>query len=128
MDCDTELLWRKYRSFSYSEAASSLAECRRHRVAHVAAVARVTRHVSAPLALDTVQLLKAASTGLGLSPRRAMEIAEELYCAGFISYPRTESTAYPRSMELLGLVQEQTRGPCAHAVSFEWLRPCGHRN
>ena len=48
-----------------------------------------------PVGMNTVALLKLASSALGLSPHRAMQVAEELYTSGFISYPHTESTRYP---------------------------------
>ena len=58
----------------------------------------VTPHARArPLPLNTVSLLKVASRGLGLGPAEAMAVAESLYMEGFISYPRTETQAYPRS-------------------------------
>lgn len=42
----------------------------------------------------------AQATRLGLSAYRAMSVAEDLYNAGFISYPRTDNTVYPKSLPL----------------------------
>ncbi len=41
-----------------------------------------------------------ASSRLGITPKRAMSLAEDLYMDGFISYPRTDNTVYPESLPL----------------------------
>jgi len=64
-----------------------------------------------PVGLNTVQLLKAASTGMGMSPVVAMKAAEHLYTSGYISYPRTESTKYPGSFDVQQALREQSWHP-----------------
>ena len=64
--------------------------------------------------MNPISLLKLASSVLGIGPQAAMRAAEQLYLSGFVSYPRTESTAYPA-------VRMQECAPCVEDMS---LRLC----
>lgn len=76
-----------------------------HKFAKIVKVAVDKKSIQRPQALNTVEMLKAASTGLGMSPQHTMQIAERLYMSGFISYPRTETTKYPPSFDLNGVLK-----------------------
>jgi DNA topoisomerase I len=52
-----------------------------------------------PTPFNTTGFLTAAAS-LGIGPSRAARIAEDLYTDGYISYPRTDNTVYPRSQDL----------------------------
>ena len=41
----------------------------------------------------------------------SLQVAERLYISGYISYPRTESTAYPPTFDFVSLLQNQTSHP-----------------
>eukprot|EP00927_Polykrikos_kofoidii_P048979 TRINITY_DN43132_c0_g1_i1.p1 TRINITY_DN43132_c0_g1~~TRINITY_DN43132_c0_g1_i1.p1 ORF type:complete len:1021 (+),score=115.04 TRINITY_DN43132_c0_g1_i1:71-3064(+) len=61
-----------------------------------------------PLPLNTVELTKLAATKLRIAPARCMHLAEELYQRGFISYPRTETDRFQCTIDVHGLIQQQT--------------------
>ena len=52
-----------------------------------------------PKGLNTAHMLKMSSTYLGLSPQATMNIAENLYSKGYITYPRTETTQYSSTFD-----------------------------
>ncbi len=56
-----------------------------------------------PVPFNTTEFLRAAST-IGISAANAMRIAEYLYVNGYISYPRTDNTVYPSSLDTKGII------------------------
>jgi DNA topoisomerase-1 len=57
------------------------------------------RTLAPPPPFNTTALMSAASA-VGVAPARAMRAAESLYLEGLISYPRTDNTVYPPSLDL----------------------------
>jgi len=53
-----------------------------------------------PYPLTTVKFQKLATDKLKMSSAEAMKIAEKLYQSGYISYPRTETNAFPITINL----------------------------
>lgn len=70
--------------------------------------------VEPPEPLETVELERRASRWLGINSKKTLDIAEELYRAGYISYPRTETTIYPPTLNLREILQELTAGEHGH--------------
>jgi len=57
-----------------------------------------------PIPFNTTQFLAEISR-LGITASQGMKIAEELYNNGYISYPRTDNTVYPPSLNLRNLLK-----------------------
>jgi DNA topoisomerase-1 len=66
--------------------------------ATVEEVDRRRRTDTPPAPFNTTQFIRAVS-GLGYSAQRAMSMAEDLYTAGYITYPRTDNTVYPDDLD-----------------------------
>jgi DNA topoisomerase-1 len=64
-----------------------------------------SRNDRAPGPFDTTSFIVAAAR-LGISASQAMRTAEALYMNGLISYPRTDNTVYPASLDLDALLKE----------------------
>ncbi|MCK4299324.1 MAG: DNA topoisomerase I, partial [Planctomycetes bacterium] len=65
---------------------------------------RTTRKEKPPAPFNTTSFLAQASS-LKMGAARAMDIAEDLYTNGYISYPRTDNTVYPPSLDLRALLE-----------------------
>ena len=71
-----------------------------------------------PAPFNTTAFTTEASNRLGITPKRAMQLAEDLYMDGFISYPRTDNTVYPASLPTRELVASLVRIPEFEAGAF----------
>lgn len=59
-----------------------------------------------PSPFNTTEFLAAASSVAKISPGKAMQVAENLYTRGYISYPRVDNTVYPKSLNLKSIVKQ----------------------
>ncbi|MGC8599240.1 MAG: DNA topoisomerase I [Thermoplasmata archaeon] len=79
-----------------------------------------------PPPFNTTEFLR-ESTKLGISVAKAMSIAEDLYSHGYISYPRTDNTVYPRSLHIKSLLEKFLNSIYSNEVkevlSQEVIRP-----
>ena len=71
--------------------------------ATVTSVRRRTRTDNPPAPFNTTAYISAAGS-LGYSAQRAMDLAETLYTAGYITYPRTDNTVYPDDLDPESLI------------------------
>ena len=68
-----------------------------------------TKEEYRPAPFDTTQMQVEANK-IGIPPTTAMKLAEDLYTGGYISYPRTENTEYPRSLSLRAVLEKLKDG------------------
>jgi len=74
-------------------------------VATVFSVKKRKRRERPPPPFNTTTFIQAASY-LRISAAQAMKTAEELYMNGLISYPRTDNTVYPKSLDIDAILQK----------------------
>jgi len=104
--------WDSGRSFNQNKVQKLIDTCcmsSSYSTAKVTSVVSKDKKQGRLTPLNTVALLKACSKALGIGPHQTMQVAESLYLSGYLSYPRTESTAYPKSFDIRDALNEQTR-------------------
>ncbi|MEM3058971.1 MAG: DNA topoisomerase I [Methanomassiliicoccales archaeon] len=87
------------------EAKSVLEKCRGASEGKVITYDEKEENEYPPAPFNTTTFLAEANR-LGITASRAMSIAEDLYTSGFISYPRTDNTVYPKSLSLRGILEK----------------------
>jgi DNA topoisomerase-1 len=100
---ETDRFWER------SEAETALANTSSPGVVKELSSRRNSRRPPAPY--NTTAFTTDASSRLGITPSAAMRVAEDLYMDGFISYPRTDNTVYPRSLNARELISSLARIP-----------------
>ncbi len=100
---ETDKFWKR------EEADAAVAGTKSPGVVKEVASRRNTRKPPTPY--NTTAFTTDASSRLGITPARAMRIAEDLYMDGFISYPRTDNTVYPSSLPISELVRSLANVP-----------------
>ncbi|CAK7348924.1 unnamed protein product [Dovyalis caffra] len=108
---ELQLEWERQRLFDFDVALMFQKLVLQDRILEVTEISEKHESKGRPPGLNTVNLLKIASSALGFGPQLAMQLAERLYTQGFISYPRTESTAYPPSFDFKGTLVALANNP-----------------
>lgn len=76
----------------------------------VSEIKETTKTLKPPAPLNTTALIVAASS-LGFSAQKTINTAENLYINGYISYPRTDNTVYPATIDLKDTIENLK--PCS---------------
>lgn len=112
-----EARYTKGRFLDYTPAQE--AEQRTQEPLEVIEIKEGTKNDRAPTPFDTTGFIVAAGR-LNLSAANAMRIAEDLYMNGQISYPRTDNTIYPASLDLKEILQKLLKSPFKREV--QWVQ------
>jgi DNA topoisomerase-3 len=99
-----DFLWKRARLFDERCAGALFELCVSAGTALVTDVSGAVKHRWAPVPLNTLEMQKRTCSKLRISPEAVMKLAEELYQTGFISYPRTETDAFPKDLDLRAIV------------------------
>jgi DNA topoisomerase-1 len=75
----------------------------------VAEYRKGSRPDTPPIPFSTTEFIRAAAS-IGFSAANGMRIAENLYVNGWISYPRTDNTVYPPSLNLRDILTTFSSG------------------
>lgn len=109
-DVEVSFNWDKGKLFDYNVAALLYKEMIR-KSGDQAKVLEITKKEVKkfkPYPLNTVTLQKIATKSLKMAGHEVMAIAEKLYTKGFISYPRTETNLYDKTINLKSILQNLT--------------------
>ncbi len=101
---------KKKRFDEKADGDTVMAKVREAKEGTVTKMKRTTRKEKPPAPFNTTSFLAQASS-LKMGAARAMDIAEDLYTNGYISYPRTDNTVYPPSLDLRGLLEHLRETP-----------------
>ena len=101
------LQWQRNRIFEQAVAETFVSLLSDDTVVECLSVRESESKKLRPQPMNTVAMLKIASSRLGIGPHATMRAAEELYLSGYLSYPRTESTQYPASFDIRDAIRIQ---------------------
>ncbi|KZT63870.1 prokaryotic type I DNA topoisomerase [Daedalea quercina L-15889] len=110
-DEETVFTWRRGHLFDFDVAMAIYEHVLESPIARVVEVRSKDTKKWKPLPLTTVDLQKAGSRLLRMSPKKVLDIAEKLYQQGFLSYPRTETDRFDPQFDFMSLIEKQAIDP-----------------
>eukprot|EP00268_Persea_americana_P023588 TRINITY_DN23151_c0_g1_i7.p1 TRINITY_DN23151_c0_g1~~TRINITY_DN23151_c0_g1_i7.p1 ORF type:complete len:566 (+),score=90.61 TRINITY_DN23151_c0_g1_i7:130-1827(+) len=115
--------WMRGHMFDHTCAVIIYEMCVEEPTATVTRVRNQEKLKYPPYPLSTIELQKRASRYFRMSSEHTMKVAEELYQAGFISYPRTETDGFSVNTDLHAIVREQQGHPLWGSYAQQLLDP-----
>eukprot|EP00923_Selenidium_pygospionis_P017904 GHVN01031451.1.p1 GENE.GHVN01031451.1~~GHVN01031451.1.p1 ORF type:complete len:704 (+),score=72.99 GHVN01031451.1:281-2392(+) len=125
-----EFNWKRGRLFDRGATVTLFEMCRQNPRTLITEVTGKEKRKIRPLPMSTVTMTTMASRKLGMASHTTMQVAENLYTKGIISYPRTETDSFTQTIDVKGLVAahvghsqwgEYTR-KLINSDGFEWPR------
>lgn len=114
--------WHKDGKFFDKKLAEKIYEKTKGKKPVVASLKKTKFEQEPPPPFDLTALQIEAHKQLGLSPKQTLTIAQELYLASLISYPRTSSNQYPTSIDFKKILSLLKNDPDYKALAEELLR------
>lgn len=102
------------------EAEKIYAKVNRDSAAVITEVSEKIKKISPPVPFNTTGLIVAANS-IGFTAAKTISVAENLYINGFISYPRTDNTVYPHSIDLENITRVLKNTPEFKAAAEDVL-------
>ncbi|RWR86928.1 DNA topoisomerase 3-alpha [Cinnamomum micranthum f. kanehirae] len=115
--------WMRGHMFDHTCAVIIYEMCVEEPTATVTRVRNQEKLKYPPYPLSTIELQKRASRYFRMSSEHTMKVAEELYQAGFISYPRTETDGFSVNTDLHAIAREQQGHPLWGSYAQQLLDP-----
>ncbi|KAJ6737281.1 DNA TOPOISOMERASE 3-ALPHA [Salix viminalis] len=115
--------WMRGHLFDYTSSVILYEMCVEEPTATVMKVQQQEKLKYPPYPLSTIELEKRASRYFRMSSEQTMKVAEDLYQAGFISYPRTETDSFSSRTDLHTIVQEHQEHPVWGSYAQRLLDP-----
>ncbi|KAJ6682709.1 PROKARYOTIC DNA TOPOISOMERASE [Salix koriyanagi] len=115
--------WMRGHLFDYTSSVILYEMCVEEPTATVMKVQQQEKLKYPPYPLSTIELEKRASRYFRMSSEQTMKVAEDLYQAGFISYPRTETDCFSSRTDLHTIVQEHQEHPVWGSYAQRLLDP-----
>jgi len=104
------IAWHKENKFWDKEKADAVIEkTKNQKEANVDKIEKKEFNQMPPFPFDLTSLQIEAYRCFNISPKESLEICQELYTSGFISYPRTSSQQLPASIEYEKILNELSK-------------------
>ncbi|KAH8583896.1 DNA topoisomerase III [Cryptosporidium sp. chipmunk genotype I] len=113
--------WERGKIFDYLFAFIIYEACVENSSARIKEIVNNKIIKRKPLPLNTVEMTKVASNKLKFSPLKCINIAENLYRKGYISYPRTETNSFSDSIDISKYIKEQEKSNIFGSFAKELL-------